>query len=629
MQRAERRRRLRVLDSTAGSAAAPPGGGADEERDRAAMPPPPPAKAPRPAAETDEGAYYQKLVDDVIMTRRERRAEELVRYLVDGLSPDPRLSAVEQEKEWRAQVRERLTRMSVTLYLKLQPQANSLIEARVSRLVEASFTTISRRHDRFRDMVEMYRRCFAAFVDARDHVSFALTNALMAGRVSARDHWQLGYFAMLTNRRVKKDEMLQLTLVGRTTCGKSTLFEAPLEEGAHVTCNQEKGVGRFQVSNKTILMFHDVHIWVLVEGADSDKIKTMARTETTVSKIFGSTVVLPEMFLFVTSNERLFEHSFRALQSSVDSFVTGGGRSPAPATPLRGQQLSAPVGIRRIYSSEVRDGSGRRRASEESVDAVRNRFVEAFVREPPPLDPEDLPKNSKFQRMHAILGTFDRMLGVMRSYGPDDFYSTSVPLYVLQGLCNNLRAYVLTFGSEAGRRASDRLGIEVGRYLGDTGDDANVARLSGLISEAWETAGEVAATAGPSSARTPVRVSDSETVDVAYEPPEESEASPYADPFSAVLTPLAASTPLPGSPPEWPTRWGDDDEGARSASPQFSSASIAASPDTTTASRPCTQDLSRTEIYDPEAEEDGGEPWKIDPDEAALVYSELFGEGGE
>jgi len=219
----------------------------------------------------------------------------------------------------------------------------------------------------------------------------------------------LTFFAFLTCKRAKNDNILQLGLVGCSTAGKSTLFEACLMEGSHVTTN-EAGVGRFQVGNKPVLMFHDINIRTLAMSKDTEKIKTIARTEPTVTKIYSTVYTLQPLFLFYSSNERLMTHKFDG--------------------PLERPHFS------RTYGSQVME-TGKKRISDDSLAAVQNRFLEAFVRSPPPLNKDDLPSSGGFQRIHAVLGLFRRIVAIMRHYEPQQFFSPVLVKYVLHGLCAN------------------------------------------------------------------------------------------------------------------------------------------------------------------------------------------------
>lgn len=156
-------------------------------------------------------------------------------------------------------------------------------------------------------------------------------------------------------------------------------------------------------------MFHDINIATLV-GVDVERVKSLARSETTVVKIHSSTSTVSPMFVFYTSNERLFRHVIPAKNSST--------------------------GLQQCFSSQV-EMTGKKRTSPENLEAVRARFLELFVHKTPKQLPSDLERVGTFERHHFILGTFDKALALLEKYNVNDFHSLYLPAYVLSGLVKN------------------------------------------------------------------------------------------------------------------------------------------------------------------------------------------------
>lgn len=142
-----------------------------------------------------------------------------------------------------------------------------------------------------------------------------------------------------------------------------------------------------------------------------ERVKSLARSETTVVKIHSSTSTVSPMFVFYTSNERLFRHHIPAKFSS-----TG-----LPQT---------------LYSQA--ETTGRKRISTDNLDAIRARFLEMLVHKTPKQNPSDLEQCNTFERQHFIMGTFDRALKLLEKYNVSDFHSLHLPAYVLSGLSKNL-----------------------------------------------------------------------------------------------------------------------------------------------------------------------------------------------
>ena len=156
------------------------------------------------------------------------------------------------------------------------------------------------------------------------------------------------------------------------------------------------------------VVFHDINIATLV-GADVERVKSLARSETTVVKIHSSTTTVSPLFVFYTSNERLFKHSI-------------------PATNNRGFSQSCPS-----QAEEV----GKKRVSAENLEAVKARFLEMYVFKAPQQDKHDLERCNTFSREHFIFGTFNRAISLLEKYPKTAFHSLHLPAYVLSGLSKN------------------------------------------------------------------------------------------------------------------------------------------------------------------------------------------------
>ena len=156
------------------------------------------------------------------------------------------------------------------------------------------------------------------------------------------------------------------------------------------------------------VVFHDINIATLV-GADVERVKSLARSETTVVKIHSSTTTVSPLFVFYTSNERLFKHSIPAMNN-------------------RGFSQSCPS-----QAEEV----GKKRVSAENLEAVKARFLEMYVFKAPQQDRHDLERCNTFSRDHFILGTFNRALTLLEKYPVTAFHSLHLPAYVLSGLAKN------------------------------------------------------------------------------------------------------------------------------------------------------------------------------------------------
>lgn len=168
------------------------------------------------------------------------------------------------------------------------------------------------------------------------------------------------------------------------------------------------------------VVYHDVSISTLV-GADVERVKCLARSETTIVKVHSSTSTVLPMFVFYTSNERLFKHTL------------SGCRSRQPKQPRRGEIL----GWDRTLLSHA-ETVANKRISPENLDAIRCRFLEMYIDKAPQQAKEDLENCGTFSRDHFIFGTFTRTIQLLEHYQLGDFHSAFLPAYVLSGLAKNL-----------------------------------------------------------------------------------------------------------------------------------------------------------------------------------------------
>ena len=353
-----------------------------------------------------------------LVSSKDLRIEDFLNDIFDSLPTPRHASAVELARLWKEEVQKKIATQSVVLSHRTLPLVQIMLDQKVKSVLDQTFVKVKGSEPDMKTMVNNYSICFNQWIDSLDYVSFKAANTQLLGNLTAQDVWTLTFFAFCTNHRTKNDNLLQLGLVGCSTSGKSTLFESILMEGAHLTTN-EGGVGRFHVGSKPVLLFHDIAIKTLVKGKDVEKIKTIARTEPTVAKVHSKTEPLPPLFIFYSSNERLMTHEFNSDQSN-------------------------PMFRWRNYGTQAIDHVGEKRVKKASVHlvAIQNRFIEAFVRSRPPLDPQHLPQCGGFQRIHGVLGLFRRVLNILGKYEGKDFHSPFLYLYALKALCKHSKTYV-------------------------------------------------------------------------------------------------------------------------------------------------------------------------------------------
>ena len=131
-------------------------------------------------------------------------------------------------------------------------------------------------------------------------------------------------------------------------------------------------------------------------------------------KCFASTTSVAPMFVFISSNERLFTYKIPANQSST--------------------------GLPLIYQSHA-DLCIKKKMSKENLTALKSRFLELFACRAPVQEKTDLERAGNFSRHHFILGCFEKAIQCLDKYKPEQFYSVYLFTYVLAGLRKNLDFY--------------------------------------------------------------------------------------------------------------------------------------------------------------------------------------------
>lgn len=174
-------------------------------------------------------------------------------------------------------------------------------------------------------------------------------------------------------------------------------------------------LGRYQTGKKNLLLLHDIDLKKIVSGADADKIKSIARSETTCTKIQGSTNVVIPIWIFCSSNMNLNSFNFKHRNGGLFS---------------------------QRFSSNV-EMAGQKRRHEESLNAIRCRFVELFVKQAPRQDEDDLKNCDNFERDHCVLGIYSRILATVQQYDIKDFSSKIMTTYLLSGLIKFAQQYAV------------------------------------------------------------------------------------------------------------------------------------------------------------------------------------------
>ena len=354
------------------------------------------------------------------------------------------------------------------------------------------------------NLCHMYAACFRRWIHS-EHVSFNTANQTALGGLSPKDSFIFHLFSMATCRRIKGDDCFALSVVGRSSVGKTRMIEHVLQQ-ASFTYASEPGCGRFNVKDRPILLYRDIDIEKLYKGADAGKFRTICRSEMTAVKIHSSTIMLPPLWVLVSANQRIINHTFQRVSAAAAAAATPVGAkrslmdtprdaekkiklepdvaaavqpSMTPSTSnafnwattprLAHSAFYRPTPYRPCqYPSQLVDLSKKVNRQEESVKAVQNRVLELFVKDKPDLTQAPLPNGVIFQRTHLVVGIFDQIVDLLQQHLPDHFYSPVLLSYVLTGLCDNYQLFKKNWANRHDtKQAKEKLKSLISLYVPD------------------------------------------------------------------------------------------------------------------------------------------------------------------
>lgn len=289
----------------------------------------------------------------------------------------------------------------------------------------------------------VYNKCLLNWIDSPS-VSVASPNKILQKNILPKDLYLLTFYSMACVKRVKFDECFSLSVVGRSSTGKTRFLESVLLEAAF-TFNSEKGVGRYNgCKHRPIIMYHDVDISVLYKGTDGQIFRSLSRTEPTNVKVHSGLITLPPLWVMISSNQRINNHTFE--KTTCHPATTSSTNSQLPSTSHIFHSFFSSSGINNTatsekYESQLQVPGSKRELLQESLTAVRMRVLELFVKSAPNLESTPLPSGILFTRLNLIVGLFDKIVQIMKKYSVADFHSPLLVSYVLTALCSNYKLY--------------------------------------------------------------------------------------------------------------------------------------------------------------------------------------------
>jgi len=151
-----------------------------------------------------------------LLSENELKGEDFVNrvvsYIEQGVSP--LLTADEKRENLLKKSMAFMQELSPALSLKMAQIVKSCVSQRFDSKMDYMFAEINLPEMDIKEKALLYRRMLANFIDNDHCISFATTNRRLLGKLTPKDVWFLTFFACVTARRSRGDNLLQLGCVG-------------------------------------------------------------------------------------------------------------------------------------------------------------------------------------------------------------------------------------------------------------------------------------------------------------------------------------------------------------------------------------------------------------------------------
>jgi len=198
----------------------------------------------------------------LLLNTKEMASEELVERVVHYISQtlSPLLTADERREELQKKCLAFVHDLSPQLSLKVAPLVKSCIARQFGAGIENMLAEVRLPEMSLKDKTQMYTRMLNTFLGDSGSISFACSNRQLLGQLLPVDLWFLTFFAFVTAKRCRGDNLLMLGCVGKSSVGKSLLFESVTLATGHQIISStsshsgDAGVGRFNTTSKNTVI---------------------------------------------------------------------------------------------------------------------------------------------------------------------------------------------------------------------------------------------------------------------------------------------------------------------------------------------------------------------------------------
>lgn len=153
-----------------------------------------------------------------LLNQKEIKSEELIEQIVAyaGMGLQNSLTADERKVELEKKSLALLQDLSPQMSIKLAPVVKSYIARQFGCALDDMLAEVFLPEPTVIEKTQMYTRMINNFLDDVSCLSFALSNKRLLGNIAPVDMWFLTFFAFVTVKRCRGDQMLMLGCVGKT-----------------------------------------------------------------------------------------------------------------------------------------------------------------------------------------------------------------------------------------------------------------------------------------------------------------------------------------------------------------------------------------------------------------------------
>ena len=155
---------------------------------------------------------FRRLLLNAKEMHSETLVERVVAFIDKGLPP--LLTADERKEELQKKSLAFIAELSPSMSIKIAPIIKSYISRQFGSDLEDLLADVRLPEKSPKEKTLMYARMFGNFMDSPSCVFFAATNKQLLGNLEPVDVWFLTFFAFVTVRRSRGDNLLMLGLVG-------------------------------------------------------------------------------------------------------------------------------------------------------------------------------------------------------------------------------------------------------------------------------------------------------------------------------------------------------------------------------------------------------------------------------